>query len=238
VLRSERFETTGALRLEGHGHSAWHLCLVLDGAFEETVGGDRIVCAKGSARLSRPGARHEIAFDHGGGDCLIIEADGPFWNRVLARPIRADASHLFGTVGLQSDVMASLDRDRPLAPRLGELMAAFTFGGADQPTPNWVAESAACLAADPSQSLAQLARRFRVDRGRFAQAFRDRLGYRPAEYRALIRLRDALALVQGSDAPLAEIALACGYAHQSHMNNAFRNILGTTPAASRPRQVA
>ena len=48
--------------------------------------------------------------------------------------------------------------------------------------------------------------------------------------RAALRLR-------GGDAPLADIAAECGFCDQSHMNRAFRIVLGRTPLEVRREAV-
>ncbi len=44
---------------------------------------------------------------------------------------------------------------------------------------------------------------------------------------------DGQALLAGSLRPIAEIAVACGFAHQAHLTTAFRRATGATPAAWR-----
>jgi transcriptional regulator GlxA family with amidase domain len=39
----------------------------------------------------------------------------------------------------------------------------------------------------------------------------------------------AALMLRGSDAPLAQVALECGFCDQSHMNRVFGAVLGRTP---------
>jgi len=39
--------------------------------------------------------------------------------------------------------------------------------------------------------------------------------------------------IVGSSLPLSEIALAAGFADQSHLNKTFKSVFGVTPAARR-----
>ena len=62
-----------------------------------------------------------------------------------------------------------------------------------------------------------------------ARAYRAWRGEGMAETARRRRVeRATLALREGAE-PLAEIAVACGFADQSHMNRAFRAVLGRTP---------
>lgn len=63
--------------------------------------------------------------------------------------------------------------------------------------------------------------------------FRRQLGRSPARHLAELRLDAALAQLRGTDLPIAQIALRCGYSEQSALNRALRQRLGTTPSALR-----
>ncbi len=74
---------------------------------------------------------------------------------------------------------------------------------------------------------------------RFAQAFTAQCGQPPHQFVMARRLQQAAALLQASVLPLADIAIACGFASQQHMTQLMRRRLGTTPArhrAERPPQ--
>jgi AraC-like DNA-binding protein len=67
---------------------------------------------------------------------------------------------------------------------------------------------------------------------RLLRAFADAYGLTPHRYQQSRRIAKAKSMVmQGS--PLAEVASACGYADQSHLNRWFRRIHGTTPGRLR-----
>ena len=60
-------------------------------------------------------------------------------------------------------------------------------------------------------------------------AYRAWRGEGLAETARRLRVERAALLLRGSDAPLADIALAAGFCDQSHMNRAFRAVLDRTP---------
>jgi transcriptional regulator GlxA family with amidase domain len=66
------------------------------------------------------------------------------------------------------------------------------------------------------------------------------VGLPPKRFSRLVRFHRAFPLVAGSALALAEIALQCGYADQSHFTNDFRELAGLSPARMRamgPRRV-
>ncbi|MBE7200368.1 MAG: helix-turn-helix transcriptional regulator [Parafilimonas terrae] len=65
-------------------------------------------------------------------------------------------------------------------------------------------------------------------RSHFPRVFRRTVGMSPYQYVMRLRLRRARTLI-GRQLPLAEVALASGFADQSHLNHWVRRIYGTTP---------
>jgi AraC-like DNA-binding protein len=43
------------------------------------------------------------------------------------------------------------------------------------------------------------------------------------------RVERAKVMISGTSEPLAEVALACGFADQAHLNRRFRDIVGVSP---------
>ncbi|WP_164019748.1 helix-turn-helix transcriptional regulator [Pyxidicoccus trucidator] len=77
-------------------------------------------------------------------------------------------------------------------------------------------------------SLRELAAAARLSPWHLVRAFRDQLGQTPQVYLRSLRVREAQRqLVAGL--PLAEVALACGFADQSHLTKQFTRTLGITP---------
>ncbi len=81
-------------------------------------------------------------------------------------------------------------------------------------------------------SIAALRARTGQSKRRHLAAFREQMGLAPKLYARIVRFRRALAEIE-SDAPLAEIASACGYYDQPHMNAEFRALAGFTPRGLR-----
>jgi AraC family transcriptional regulator len=67
----------------------------------------------------------------------------------------------------------------------------------------------------------------------FSRMFSQSTGESPHAYIVRRRIERAHALIRGSDAPLASIATAVGFADHSHFSKHFRRLTGQTPAAAR-----
>ena len=67
----------------------------------------------------------------------------------------------------------------------------------------------------------------------FARAFKQSEGVTPHHYLMRRRVRRAQDLLATTDLPLSEIALASGFADQSHCARRFREHVGVTPSSYR-----
>jgi AraC family transcriptional regulator len=68
-----------------------------------------------------------------------------------------------------------------------------------------------------------------LSRSHFSRAFKRSLGFSPMEYVVVRRVERAKVMISGTREPLAEVALACGFADQAHLNRRFRDIVGVSP---------
>jgi len=83
-------------------------------------------------------------------------------------------------------------------------------------------------------SLAELAKIAGVSPSHFKTLFKQSVGMPVHRYVIRRRVEYAAELLQGGDAPLADVALQAGFANQSHMARCMRRTLGVTPAQARP----
>jgi AraC family transcriptional regulator len=84
-----------------------------------------------------------------------------------------------------------------------------------------------------SLSCEALARLARLSVSYFARAFKSTFGYSPHEFLVRRRLDRARVLMLQTDAPLAQIALECGFADQAHLSRIFLRFTGERPASWR-----
>lgn len=87
------------------------------------------------------------------------------------------------------------------------------------------------LASDVS--IAEIAEACSLSRGYFIRAFRATTGITPHRWLMQRRVQEARRMIEGSDCPLAEIAVACGFSDQSHLTRHFTQILGVPPGRLR-----
>lgn len=84
--------------------------------------------------------------------------------------------------------------------------------------------------------LQQLASTCRLSISHFSQAFRQTVGCPPHQWLLAKRIERATHLLLNTDQPLSEIALATGFADQSHFTRVFSQRMKTSPAAWRRAQ--
>jgi AraC family transcriptional regulator len=236
----------GGSRLPWHHHDGPTLCFVLRGSFTETSGRDRLTCTPDTLKVMPAGERHCDDFDRGDTRGLLVETDP---DRALS--IRSHVPVLDERVAFHGGLPAALarrvyqefrqsDDAAPLVIEglLLELLAALSRrGGEGRPSDlaPWLRETRdrihADLAARPS--LAELAGAAGVHPVTLARSFRRAFGCTVGEYLRRLRIERAAEQLAMGHEPLAEIALAAGFADQSHFSNVFRRRVGMSPSAFR-----
>lgn len=81
--------------------------------------------------------------------------------------------------------------------------------------------------------LAQLARECGLSTRHFTRAFKQSVGVAPHHWMVLRRCELAKDLLRSTTLTLAEIAIGCGFADQSHFTRVFTRVVRTTPGAWR-----
>jgi AraC family transcriptional regulator len=93
--------------------------------------------------------------------------------------------------------------------------------------PGWLMVAKRRLADDPGVvSVERLAAECGLHRVHFSRSFTAHLGVRPSVFRRRSMVARALALTLIDGLPLAEAALAAGFADQAHLTRAVRGICG------------
>ena len=88
-------------------------------------------------------------------------------------------------------------------------------------------------------SLTRMAQEVGLSPQHFARLFKATYGTPPHEHVQTLRIDAAVeALRRNHDVPIAQVALACGFASQSHMTELMRRRLGFTPSTLRHHGVA
>jgi AraC family transcriptional regulator len=239
-----------------HAHALATVTVVLDGSFVERYPGSTRAVACGAASvLFRPaGAPHRDQVEGTGAHCLTIEVEphraealrecGPMFEDV----VRRSDPWLFATARRIARELAHADASSALALEglTLELLAyaARAAAGPELRAPAWLRRARDQLrgivrdGAGPPPRVEDLAREAGVHPVYFARAFRASFGESPGAYHRRVRLEWAAGEVAAArERPLADIALAAGFADQSHFTRTFRTAFGVTPGQWRALRV-
>jgi AraC-like DNA-binding protein len=93
-----------------------------------------------------------------------------------------------------------------------------------------------CANLSANLGLAELAGACRLSVSRFSQAFKQTVGCPPHQWLMTQRIERAKQLILNTDQSLSEIALAMGFADQSHFTRVFSQRVEVSPAAWRRAQ--
>jgi transcriptional regulator GlxA family with amidase domain len=79
----------------------------------------------------------------------------------------------------------------------------------------------------------QLANAVALSKSHFSRAFKRSLGFTPARYVVIRRVERAQQMMSSTAERLTDIAIACGFADQPHLNRYFRRLVGVSPGVWR-----
>lgn len=230
--------------VELHTHDDAHFILVVDGRYVST--------ARGAGDLQRaallynpPGTTHRDRFHDRRGTFFAVSI-APARMREIASsvPLVDDAIRVEGVAPLA--IAQRLERECRSWERASRLVAEglcleLLAGVARRPErgarlpPPWLGTARELLrdrCAD-DLTIADVARAAGVHPIHLARTFRRFFGCAPAAYLRRCRLERAAALLRDGSRSLAEIALECGFADQSHFTKSFREAFRVAPGAYR-----
>ena len=206
--------------IASHAHAQATICRVLRGELREQTARATSIHRQNDVIFRHPGERHANQFGSDGARCFNIrleemppavsrlEAAEPVIKR-LTRELRRGPSALV-VEGLLYQLMGEISRG---------------------PARNGVATAASKLItqrfAEPL-SMRSIAHEIGVHPVHLARAFRKEYGTTLVDAVQSLRIGYAKDLLRGT-LPIAEIALASGFADQSHFTKVFRRATGTTP---------
>ena len=231
-------------RLPVHDHAAPHICYVLSGRYSERFG-RAWVDRQPFDLLYHPAHVAHAERHHGPGRHLLVEIDPRVLRRCAeagslpADPVRFRSRSSSRIVGRIRDELKNRDSFASLVVEglLLELVAEIgrAPGPGRRSRPPWLPRVVECLREDLGSppSLAHLAGVAGVHPTHLARAFRRTEGCSVGEYARRLRVARARRLIAGTDRPLAEIALECGFYDQSHLNRVMKRYVGMTPGEYR-----
>lgn len=245
-LLKARFRTH---RYDLHTHPTYVIALVTAGREQVRLGRTRVGVEPGQVLVVNPEEPHdgEAGCESGWSyrtfyppPALMAQAAGElgqpmprFHPAAIADPALADALALAHHQAEQADA----DAEATLLLAIGRLLAHAGDSRPIRPPPASARRMATyrdLIAADPAQphTLESLATACGVTRFQVIRDFRHATGLTPGTYLRDRRVRMARALIE-QGAPLAEAALAAGFADQSHLSRAFKQAQGFSPGKLR-----
>lgn len=244
LVSVEEVVTRARSSRHGHRHGRAHVCVLLDGSFEEQDATGQIRhCEVGTVRISPPGHKHRIHFGAEGARCLLFLMPGPAARTASWFP-SCGASNLFRT---QPKIAALAKRARteacsgePDAPLVIEELLAEILARAKAPErhtspPGWLTRVRCRIDngfREPIR-LTRIAEEAGVHRVHLSRAFLRHYGRSAREHLRGLRLAEAARLLASSDRSIGQVAIESGFFDQSHLTTAFTERFGRPPGAFR-----
>ncbi|MGH9754212.1 MAG: AraC family transcriptional regulator [Blastocatellia bacterium] len=243
-LTETRYQS--GLSIPRHAHELACFVLVVKGSFRETIERRARDCGPLTLIYRPAGEVHSNHFHRSGGQCLNIELEPEWMERVRRYSIRLNDSAEFRG-GAPAWLAVRLYREfrqpdevSPLTIEacMLEIVAASAREqrkAVERKVPRWLVRAEEFLRAHYSESLtvAEVADAAAVHPAHLARVFRASFGCTIGEYLRQLRVEFASRELIASDLPLSEIAAATGFYDQSHFTRTFKRMTGLTPTEFR-----
>lgn len=233
-------------RLPKHSHEHGYICFVRQGEYVETYGRKTRACKALTLAFHPPDEKHSETFHNLEARSFNIEI-GPRWTE----RIREHSRILDSPSEFQGGTLASLamklynefySRDAVSSLAIEGLTLEFIAEASrrdsrmpEPAAPRWLEEARDMLHARFSEnvSVTEIAESVGVHPVYLASVFRRHHHCTVGDYMRRLRVEYACREMSRSETPLVEIALAAGFAHQSHFSRIFKSVTGLTPSAYR-----
>jgi AraC family transcriptional regulator len=229
-----------------HAHESAFFGMVIEGGYQETYDTRSRECTPDTLVFHPPGELHSERHYDVVVRIFSFEPTRQLLERVRQYSAALDGPRVFEAgpvVRLAARLYAEFRADDPIA-RLAmeglalELLASSCrhFGRvAGRTPPAWLRTARDLLNDRCTENLGleDIAQEVGVHPAHLARSFRQHFHCTMGEYLRGLRIGRARQLLATSDTSLAEIALALGYADQSHFTATFKRLTGATPGAFR-----
>jgi AraC family transcriptional regulator len=229
-----------------HSHDSAFFNLLLHGCFTETCGNWARTCPPFTLIFQPAGEPHGKQIHRSGARTFDVEISPRWLERVRDHGLRLDSPievHSGLPIWLALRLYKEFDRLDEVSPLTMEGLAIELLAEVLRPPvlvmerqpPRWLREARDLLHARFAESLSldEIARAVGVHPDHLARGFRQQFRRTVGDYVRQLRLDFVCHQLATSDTPLVEIALAAGFADQSHLTNMFKRRTGMTPAQFR-----
>ncbi len=138
----------------------------------------------------------------------------PVWGLTSKFPIRDKRGQVTGLIGISKDLASPVSRE-DFSPEVARVLRHLE------------------TACDGPVSPSSLARKAGMSAARFARVIKRIHGISPMQLITKTRITAGCRLLRETDAPIARIALDCGFADHSAFTRAFRAVTGRSPSEHR-----
>lgn len=228
-----------------HTHDDAHFWFVLKGVYISTAAGLDGLCAPPTVIFNPAGTTHRDRFQTRGGRFLTLSVGPALVERVGGHRALSQRAVGFSSGELPwlgTRLYRELRQADSLAPVVVEGLALELLAHASREHARKTWSSASWLPAAlqivqdcylERLTVEAIAKGVGVHPLQLGRSFRKAYGCSPGEMVRRRRVARAEELLRRREMPLADIALACGFADQAQLTKAFRRITGLTPGRYR-----
>ncbi len=234
------------LKTPRHSHENAYFCLILSGTSLQYYGSRSRERKPNTTLFYLPDETHWESFDKTGGRIFSVEI-GPEWLERLRECSVVQHESLAFEGGRLSWLARGLYRELGSPDSVSSLAiegltleilaeAARQRANTLRPkAPRWLIVAKDLLHAEFAEelSLSRVAKQVGVHPVHLATTFRKYYGSTVGEYVRRLRIEFALNEIASTDTPLAQVAVAAGFANQAHFTRIFKQHTGMTPARYR-----
>jgi AraC family transcriptional regulator len=233
------------LELPKHSHRHGGFCLILQGGYTESYGKTLLECSPASVKFQPAGEEHSDVYGSEMVRCFIIELQSDWLTRMGAsalvgnNPLVHKSSSLAWLMMRLRAELHSKDDESPLLIEglVLELIAETSRSRRrlEGKPPLWLQQAKELIYeqfSDPL-TLSLIAKLVGVHPVYLASSVRRYYHQSIGEYLRHRRVEFACHKISTSNDSLAEIALAAGFANQSHLTRTFKRVTGMSPAKYR-----
>ncbi|MBP6012687.1 MAG: AraC family transcriptional regulator [Alphaproteobacteria bacterium] len=234
-LRVWEFMHPPGCRIPEHRHERAHLVIMLAGGVaERETDGSTTVFEEGDAVLYPRGATHANTFGGVGARSLGVEFEADYLPNLMPHDLpRLGRNLALGRSAKRAGLKIAHAARAGAASRLERAVRSLVleFARAAVPEPDWVSlikdelRERAVLEPD----IRELARRARRHPAHVMREFRRHVGVTVGEYVRALRVAQACRELRTPRARLSDVALAHGFADQSHFVRTFQRFMNMTP---------